>query len=231
MSRKIIVNFSGGKDSTVALLEALKVYPKNDIQIVFEDTGAEYKYTKEHVLGIADMLDVPLTILSYHRNWYEQVEFDKMPFTPALRKCTHRLKLDVYHSWLSKFRKDNELSFDDIITVTGIRGEESKSRSKLSEVEFDPHTGWHWRPCLYMRANEVKERVKAEGLPLHYCYEFSSRCNCWLCIFAGKYEIQAYIERNPDDWEKACLLEDKIGKPLLSPTLAINDIMKQGRLL
>lgn len=230
--RKVIVNFSGGKDSTVAILETLKRYPKEAIELVFMDTGAEYKGTREHVITVANTLELPLTILEPKRDWFEQVRHDNMPFTPALRKCTWRLKVDIYHSWLSKYRRERGIAVDDIITVTGIRGEESLSRSKLTEWQREGHRqGWYWRPCVYMREQEVKERIRAEGLPLHYCYEFSSRCNCWLCIFAGYNEIRTYAEMNPDEWEKACLLEDEIGKPLLGVHAAINDLMKQGRLL
>ena len=233
--RKVIVNFSGGKDSTVAVLEALKVYPKEDIELVFMDTGAEYRGTREHVIEVANTFELPLTILDPKRDWFEQVRHDNMPFTPALRKCTHRLKIDVYRSWFSHYRKERGLTISDVITVMGIRGEESLSRSRLTEwQEYDQ--GYYWRPCLNMKAQDMFDRIKAEGLPLHYCYEFSTRCNCWLCIFAGYNEIRAYAEINPDEWEKACLLEDEIKKPLLqggsgSRFFKINNLMKQGRLL
>lgn len=230
--RKVIVNFSGGKDSTVAALETKLHYPKEDIELVFFDTGAEYKGTREHVIKVANMLELPLTILEPKRDWFEQVRHDKFPFTPVMRKCTWRLKIDIYRQWLTHYKKDRGLTADDIITVTGIRGEESLSRSKLTEWQPDDHgQGTYWRPCLYMRKQEVLDRIKAEGLPLHWCYGISDRCNCWLCIFAGKYEIRSYIELYPDEWEKACLLEDEIGKPLLAQGKAINDIMKQGKLL
>lgn len=229
--QRVIVNFSGGKDSTVAILEALNRYPKEDIELVFMDTGAEFKGTRNHVITVANTLELPLTILEPKRDWFEQVRHDNMPFIPALRKCTWRLKVDIYRGWLSKYRKERGIAVDDIFTVTGIRGEESLSRSKLTEWQKDDHgQGWYWRPCLTMREQEVKDRIKAEGLPLHYCYEFSSRCHCWLCIFAGYNEIRTYAEMNPDEWEKACLLEDEIGKPLLGTHKAINDLMKQGRL-
>ena len=45
---KVIVNFSGGKDSTVAILEALKRYPKEEIILCYQDTGAEYVETLPH---------------------------------------------------------------------------------------------------------------------------------------------------------------------------------------
>ena len=229
---KVIVSFSGGKDSTVALIETMKKYPKEDIQLLFVDTGAEYKGTTEHVEGIASVLELPLTIIHPKRDWYEQIRHDNMPFTPALRKCTFRLKIDEIRRYTRNYRKDNGLLETDIITVTGIRAEESQSRSKLPEWNLDDHgQGYMWRPALYMSKLEVFERIRAEGLPIHYCYEFSSRCNCAWCIFCGKYEIQAYAEIEPDEYEKVCLLEEEIKKPLLPGYRSIADIKKQGRLI
>ena len=227
---KVIVNFSGGKDSTVASLEAIKHYPKEDVILCYQDTGAEYKGTREHVIQIANTLELPLTILEPKRDWFEQVRHDAFPFTPAIRKCTWKLKVEIYRKWLTNFRRENGLGREEIINVFGIRGEESTSRAKLTEWGYDPHVGKIWRPCIYMRGQEVKDRVINEGLPLHYCYQFSTRCNCWLCIFAKKCVIRSYIEANPDEWEKACLLEDEIKKPLLGRHDKISDIMKQGRL-
>lgn len=224
--RNVIVSFSGGKDSTVAALEAIRIYGRENVQLVFIDTGAEYQGTPEFVKSIATMLELPITTIRYWRDWYEQVEADGMPFTPALRKCTHRLKLDVFNSWLRK----NGLLGSDVTLVTGIRREESQSRSLLPQEDIDDRGSKIWRPCLYMSGAEVKERVRAEGLPLHYCYEFSSRCNCAWCIFAGKYEMQAYAEMYPKDYERVCILEEKIDRPLRLD-FRMNDLLKQGRLL
>lgn len=226
MKNKIIVSFSGGKDSEAAVIETMKRFPKKDIQLVFIDTGAEYAGTLEFVENFAGLLELPLTVIRYKRDWYEQIEADKMPFTKPLRKCTHRLKLDVIRSWLSK----NKLVGPDVILVTGIRGDESNSRSLLPEEDIDERGRKLWRPVLYRSADDVKDMVRAEGLPLHYCYDFSTRCNCWACIFAGYNEIRTYAEMHPEEWEKACLLEEKIKKPLLGQHNYISDLMKQGRL-
>ena len=226
--RRVIVNFSGGKDSTVAILEALKRYSKDEIILCFQDTGAEFLETKPTVERIANLLELNLVILEPKRDWYQQIRHDKFPFTPALRKCTFRLKIDLFNSWLSKNRR--ELG-DDIIIVSGIRGEESLSRSLKQEWEKNRHgVGWHWRPCLQMTEQEIYDRIKAEGLPLNPCYEFSRRCNCWLCIFSPYNAIRTYAEMHPELWEKACLLEDEIGRPLMRG-YQINDLMKQGRLI
>lgn len=47
MDGNVYISFSGGKDSTVLLHIARKMYP--DIQAVFDDTGLEYPEIREHV--------------------------------------------------------------------------------------------------------------------------------------------------------------------------------------
>lgn len=231
---KVVVNFSGGKDSTVAILEVMKRYPKDQIVLCFQDTGAEYVETRGYVEQIAGMLGLELVILEPKRDWYEQIRHDKFFFTPALRKCTWRLKVDTFRSW---FARNRSKWGNHIVVAYGLRAEESLSRSKLNPWRYnDTRLSTKdcavdlWLPSFYKRADEVKEQVRAEGLPLHPCYEFSSRCNCWLCIFARYGEVRAYAEVHPELWEKACLLEDEI-KCKWKEHFAISDLMKQGHLL
>ena len=232
--RKVIVNFSGGKDSTVAALEALKAYPKDEILLCYQDTGAEYAGTAEHVEAIAKLLELPLITLRNNEDWYQLTERWGYFATPQVRKCTAYLKRDLFDKWV---RENREKIGNEAIIVYGIRGEESQSRSKLPE--WDLHqttlkngkfTAKIWRPILSMRKQEVFERIRAEGLPLHYCYDFSTRCNCWMCFFAHPNEVRAYAEVHPEEYEKACLLEDKI-KHKWKAGFSINDLMKQGRLI
>ena len=153
--------------------------------------------------------------------------------TPGLRWCTSYLKRNLVNKWITQtFRGSNT----EIILASGIRAEESLSRSRLHEWE-DPRdrhvvssVSKIWYPCLYMGEQEVKERVKAEGLKLHPCYEFARRCGCWCCIFAPKGEVRAYAEAHPDLYENACQIEDVI-KNKWRYRCGFNDLMKQGRLL
>ena len=230
---KVIVNFSGGKDSTVAILEALKHYPKEDITLCWQDTGAEYLETAGHVKKIAEMLELPLVVLKQERDFWGEVRQRRFFPTPVVRHCTSHLKRAIFNKWLTaNFRGKGE----EVIVVTGIRAEESFSRSRLHEWE-DPrqHGMVHsatklWYPCIDMGKTEVFERIRAEGLPLHPCYEFATRCSCWCCIFASNCEVRTYAEMHPDLYEKACLLEDEI-RNKWKYRFGFNDLMKQGRLL
>lgn len=232
--RKVIVNFSGGKDSTVAALEALKAYPKDEILLCYQDTGAEYAGTADHVQKLASLLELPLLTLKNGEDWYQLTERRGYFATPAQRQCTAYLKRDLLDKWI---RANRSILGNEVVIVYGFRGEESVSRSKMTE--WDIHdtnlkdgsfTARTWRPILNMRKQEVFERIQAEGLPLHYCYDFSTRCNCWMCFYASNSEVRAYAEVHPEEYEKVCLLEDKI-KHKWKAGFAINDLMKQGRLI
>ncbi len=228
---KAIVNFSGGKDSTVAVLEAMKLYPPEDITLCWQDTGAEYAETEGHVKLIAETLGLKLVTLRHPEGFFGLAKRKGYWPTPDCRHCTRELKQHVFDKWLRKNRDG-----DETIVVSGIRADESLSWAKLPEwstseaLSTKAQTVTLWNPCLHMTAEQVFARVKAEGLPLHPCYEFSPRCSCWLCFFQHPNVVRTYAEMHPELYAQACELEDEIGHTW-KDGLAMNDLMKQGRLL
>jgi len=230
--QSVIVNVSGGKDSTVAVLEAMKLYPLEDITLCWQDTGAEYAETEGHVRLLADTLNLPLVVLRHPEGFFGLARRRGYWPTPDCRQCTAYLKRDTFASWFRHHRSE----YPNPVIVSGIRADESASRAKLPEwstseaLSTKAHEVKLWNPCLHMTAEEVFARVRAEGLPLHPCYEFSPRCSCWLCIFTHPNAVRAYAEQRPDMYEQACALEDEI-RHKWRDGLAIGDIMKQGKLL
>ncbi len=115
---RVIVNFSGGKDSTVAILEALKRFRKEDIILCYQDTGAEYLETEGHVQKIANQLELPLVILKREEDFWGMARRRKFFPTPGLRWCTSYLKRDLLNKWITKNFKGADT---ELILVTGIR--------------------------------------------------------------------------------------------------------------
>ena len=228
---KVIVNFSGGKDSTVAILKVLEAYPKEKVILCFQDTGAEYLETRPVVETVARLFELPLVILKNKEDFWDLVERWHIFPAPQCRYCTQYLKFKPLFRWL---RENKELLGQKIILVSGIRGEESLSRSKLSEWD-KPRENLEglelikWYPCLNLKEKEVFETIKANGLPLNSCYEFSKRCSCWACIFQQKEAVRIYAEMHSDLYEKACLIEDKI-RHKWRADMALSNLMKQMRL-
>jgi len=231
--RKVIVNFSGGKDSTVAILKTLERYPREDVILSYQDTGAEYLETLPLVERMARVFELPLVVLKRYEDFWElSRRLNHFPHR-VMRNCTLYLKVRELNKWI---RANRENLGNEVIIVSGIRGEESLHRSKLPEWGIHETTlkdgsfiAKTWNPCLYLKEKEVYDIIKSEGLPLHPCYDFATRCSCWCCIF-GKYnEVRAYAEEHPDLYEKACLIEDEI-QHKWKQGFGFNDLMKQGRL-
>ena len=230
---KIIVNFSGGKDSTVAILKTLEQYPKEDMILCFQDTGAEYLETLPHVKTIANLFELPLVILRRDEDFWELAQrLHHFPFR-TMRNCTLYLKVRELNKWV---RANRENLGNEIIIVSGIRGEESLYRSKLPEwrlhettLKDGSFTAKVWLPCLHLKEKEVYDIIKSQGLPLHPCYEFARRCSCWCCIYQSNYVAREYADMHPDLYEKACLVEDEI-KHKWKDNFGFNDLMEHKSL-
>jgi 3'-phosphoadenosine 5'-phosphosulfate sulfotransferase (PAPS reductase)/FAD synthetase len=236
--RTVMVNFSGGKDSTVAILETLKVYPKNEIILCYQDTGADYLETPAHVELIAKTFDLPLVVLQAKNDWWRKIEERGVFATPNCRSCTNELKKDPANLWIRRHR--TELG-NELIVVSGIRAEESKRRSLLPEREEHPTTlkngtfkATTWYPCLHFKEDEIYEKIAAEGLPLHPVYKkaggFSDRVSCWCCIFQRNSAVREYAEMHPELGEKLINLEQEV-KHRWKDNTSFEDVMRQGRLL
>lgn len=225
---KVIVNFSGGKDSTVAILKVLRKYPKKDVILSYQDTGADYLETLPHVKRIAKLFKLSLVILKRYEDFWELARRMRHFPTPRMRNCTLYLKVRELNKWI---RANRENLGNEIIIVSGIRAEESLHRSKLPEWGLNETTlkdgsfvAKTWLPCLELKEKQVYDIIKSEGLPLHPCYEFSRRCNCWCCFFQPNCMVREYAKMHPELYEKACLLEDEI-KHKWKNEFAFNDLM------
>lgn len=60
---KVIVQFSGGKDSQACLIKACEDFGANNVTAVFCDTRWEHEQTYSHVKEVASKLGVDLIIL------------------------------------------------------------------------------------------------------------------------------------------------------------------------
>jgi 3'-phosphoadenosine 5'-phosphosulfate sulfotransferase (PAPS reductase)/FAD synthetase len=123
---KILVTFSGGKDSLAALLWIRNNFTKK-FEIVFCDTNWESPITYDYIKYVSEKLQMPVIILKSKK--YDgfidlALKKKRFPSTKA-RFCTEELKTKPMIDYiLDKVQ-------DDIMVIQGIRGAESTSRSKM----------------------------------------------------------------------------------------------------
>lgn len=124
---KIMVSFSGGKDSQAALIHTVEKYGGDKVEAVFCDTGWEHPWTYEHIAQVCNQLHVKLTTLKNPKyDGFVDMAIKRKRFPSTKRRfCTSELKI--------KPMIDYVLSTDDsIIMIQGIRAKESASRAKLA---------------------------------------------------------------------------------------------------
>lgn len=217
---KIIVSFSGGKDSQACLIHACKEFGANHVTAVFCDTGWEHALTYQHVKDVAKLLGVQLVIL---RNKYVGGFIGlckRMRWFPDTqhRMCTVMLKIQPMIDWI--LEQD-----ENLIIIQGIRASESASRSKLpcsanyfADYFTDDkkrlyrkldvrnwcksHKATVERPMFGLSAQDIINFIISNGqVPNPLYRNGASRVGCYPCIFSRLSEVKAmrkdteYVQR------------------------------------
>lgn len=226
---KIVVQFSGGKDSQACLIKACNDYGPENITAVFCDTGWEHKGTYHHVNEIVKKLGVNLVTL---RN--NQVDgmiglCERMKWFPdtSNRMCTVKLKVEPMIDWI--LDQDAHM-----IIIQGIRAKESAERAKFEEecqyfrdyfnVEHkgklyrkrdvkkwcETHDASVLRPIFRWSGQEVIDYILANGQRPNPLYtKGAARVGCFPCIFARLNEIKL-VARDQEYKQRVIDLENKV---------------------
>lgn len=232
---KIIVSFSGGKDSQACLIQACKEFGAKNIEAVFCDTGWEHHLTYQHVKNVTEQLGVPLIVLrnkqvdgfiglSKRMKWFPDTEH---------RICTIQLKIQPMIDYVLEQN-------DDLTIIQGIRGAESNSRSKMpcSANYFDEylkepvkgekaprlyrkndvkawcenHTAYVERPFFGATAQDVIDYILDNGQQPNPLYRQGlSRVGCFPCIYSRLSEIKA-MRKDTQYVQRLIDLEDEVNK-------------------
>ncbi len=183
----VLVPWSGGKDSTAALILAREVF--GDVTAVYVRMEYEMPLTDEYVertarkIGV-DLIrvDVPMPIEKYG-----------MP-THSNRWCT-RKKVEALYSVASQF--------EDPVLVLGDRdGESARRRLKPPVVERKTEFGTFLEvmPIKFWSGFMVQLFVLERGLELHpLYYEGFYRLGCTICPSLADWEIQLLKRRGVEE--------------------------------
>lgn len=114
--------------------------------------------------------------------------------TPGMRFCTSELKVAVIESALRK-----RFGGLDVVNVTGVRREESASRSRAPTAKPNPGcvksggTGATWNAIADFKLADVFTIIKRAGLALHegYTKHNMTRISCVFCIMQGIDDMRA----------------------------------------
>ncbi len=199
----IVVPWSGGKDSTVALWLAKRAY--RDVIAVYVDTGVEFPHTREYIEEAAERLGVELLV--EYAGVREALRTQPPP-TPENRWCTG-MKLDALRKALSRIG-------ERLLVVTGDRDAESEPRSRRPplRIEEDGHTRRLVAAPLKPWSTLILHYyARLEGLSLNPLYEL------------GFYRIGCYMCPALRSWERMLLSKE----PLIAARLVGRPYYRLGR--
>lgn len=123
---RVIVTYSGGKDSQASLLWTIKHLTKTPT-VVFCDTGWEHPLTYKHVRETTEALGLELVVLKSKKyGGMVDLATQKKRWPSSQRRfCTSELKTIPMIDYILDTVKD------DFIVVQGIRAAESANRAKM----------------------------------------------------------------------------------------------------
>lgn len=215
----VVYSLSGGKDSSAAAF-ATNAYldeighPQSRRHAIHADLGdIEWPSTAPFVEDVADHLRVPLHVVRrkagglidrWRQRWVSSVDryvgletYQLVsPFSSAqLRFCTSETKVAPIGSHLKA-----TFSGETIVSIVGIRREESANRAKAPVFKMDTRFApsgnragtqmLTWHPILQWTAQEVFEAHAQIGFPLHEAYHMgATRLSCSYCVLASLHNL------------------------------------------
>jgi 3'-phosphoadenosine 5'-phosphosulfate sulfotransferase (PAPS reductase)/FAD synthetase len=224
---KIIVQYSGGKDSQASLLWAVEKYGAKNIIAQFSDTKWESPITYKHLKKTCKDLGVELIKLTsrkYPKGMIDLAKKKRRFPASKTRFCTSELKVIPFIDWLLDEVKDN------VLIIQGIRKSESLARSKMNEdcrlfkyyvepfkynTKGKPQTHSYrkkdvlnfikkyddsiFRPFFNSSGQDVIDFIYAKGQEPNELYKMGlSRVGCFPCIMATHNEVKQIANRFPE---------------------------------
>lgn len=210
---ELIINFSGGKDSSAMLAYLCEKYPCIRKHVVFADTGWEHEDAVEWGKLIVARFGLPLHVVKNpNKDFIGMVRKRRMFPAPAQRQCTSDLKRGPIQTWIRR-----NISDPVVVNCMGMRAEESPQRAKKSKLSRDKkmsngrRTVWNWLPIQDWTEVRVREFLAERNIPLHPVYRYLNRFSCRVCIYMSEGDLKAVFLNDPDAFQRIAELEAEIG--------------------
>ena len=216
---RIVISFSGGKDSTVVADLVVRALKNANLVHIFGDTTLEFPLTLEYVsrYKAANPKAIFKTARNDEQNFYKVCE-DIGPPARMLRWCCTMFKTGPISRTINRYYRDC-----DILTYYGIRKCESASRSKYNRIEDSADTIKIRKqktasPIFLWKDIDIWLYILAENIDFNDAYRLGyDRVGCWCCPnnnARAQYLSQIYMPEQFNKWREFLIgFAKRIGKP------------------
>lgn len=216
---RIMISFSGGKDSTATADVVTKALGNPSLVHVFGDTTLEFPVTIEYVERYrADHPQAIFHILRNEDQVFTDVCEDIGPPARMMRWCCSMFKTGPITRLINDLYQNQQ-----ILTFYGIRKSESVSRSKYNQVEDDAESVKIQQqtvasPIFFWRDLDVWLYLLAEKVDFNDAYRWGyDRVGCWCCPNNNQRAqmlSRIYMPEQSKAWRDFLIrFARKIGKP------------------
>lgn len=215
MKDYIMVNFSGGKDSTAMLLHMIELQEQID-EVMFCDTFKEFPAMYKHIEQIKALVEkqgIKFTTLR-SKYTFDEWMFEYRPkrrnpeqfiekygdvpgkswATSRGRWCTGYLKIKVIDQYLKELSKEY-----NVIRCIGIAADETKRLERENQQQENtrhPLVEWGWSE------QECLEYCYSKGYDWEGLYNYFDRVSCWCCPLQSLESLRTLYKNFPDLWEE-----------------------------
>ena len=230
------VAFSGGKDSVVALDIVQRALPHNDFMVLFGDTGMEFSDTYKVVDEIEKLCSKNGIQFLKSSSPLSPIEtWNKFgPPAQTMRWCCSVHKTAPQIILLRDYFKNPHFKG---MAFTGVRGDESASRSEYDDVSLGEKVKGQYscHPILEWSSAELFAYIYARNLIINDAYKKgNSRAGCLVCPLAASknmfFKEQSYSKSEHGELTTTTFNEIIIkttAKDLSSPA-AVKEFMDIG---
>ncbi|MEM0380367.1 MAG: phosphoadenosine phosphosulfate reductase family protein [Desulfurococcaceae archaeon] len=178
----VIIPWSGGKDSTAALLLALSVFSKNIVKVLYVDTGLEFPHTIRYVEELSNKLGIDIYVK--HAGIDRELLSGNKPFpTHENRWCTE-IKISTVMKSIA------ELSSGNTLIITGDRDSESLKRSIRPPLRIVDEKTRIASPLKFWSTAHVQLYLISKNIPLNPLYDRGFyRIGCYICPSLRSWEL------------------------------------------
>ncbi len=205
-----LASFSGGKDSQVVLDLCTRALPPDAFQVIYSDTGYELPGSLSLYQQVQDYYHekFPTLKFSLAKNHETVLNYWDKIGTPSDSHrwcCTIMKTAPLYRC----FKVPGTKKQAKVLTIDGVRSEESVKRSSYERIGKGKHTNvTNAHPILGWNTTEIFLYIFRYSLPINLSYRLGkARVGCIVCPFSTAWDDMIVKNQYPNEFKP---FEDKL---------------------
>lgn len=221
-----ILDFSGGKDSTLALAWLATYFQDKKIYAVYADTGVEFPGMGDHIIEVCKFFKVEPVILKPMEEWWAWLRKEGRWPSLIFRKCQTVFIHNVTKAFRRKFPKENTLLLDGSRATQSVRGSQKTIDSPVGSIP--KYNAYH--PCFNLTDEETRALLGEINSPLWEGYKQGFvRSACWCCPGQCGLQAAALHKNYPGLCDVIRRWEKRIGPLRPMNNKKFDDIVRAGQ--